>query len=300
MKLAAAYAWMSVIGVAAAMILSGCGSSSNKDAPASMSATVRPDAEAAYKQLKAIKVLACSTAYDDLSDANAKQDERAVRDTAGKYRDLLVQWEEQVAKVPFPQDVQATVAQIRDDTDNEIRYLDYMTGTFEGRDRDALVRHVYYYEDASLVQIDKLIAALGHPMAPPVVAADRLASARSRYLMESAWVNRMFDSALSHKDLDAAKTANRIEEDALQRFADSLDGIDWPAESVALINELRYRIKEAIAFDRRQVEVVDTTQISVPRPDAPVPEFDSMEKAYTAASKGLYGMDTSASSKPEC
>jgi hypothetical protein len=300
MKLAAAYAWMSVIVVAAAALLSGCGSSSNKEAPASTSASVRPDAEAAYKQLKAIKVLACSTAYDDLSDANAKQDEPAVRDTAGKYRDLLVQWEEQFAKISFPQDVQATVAQTRDNTDNEIRYLDYMTGTFEGRDRDALVRHVYYYEDASLVEMDKLIAALGHPMAPPVVAADRLALARSRYLMESAWVNRMFDSALSHKNLDAAKTANRIEEDALQRFANSLDGIDWPAESVALINELRNSIKGAIAFDRRQVATADTTQISVPRPDAPVPEFDNMEKAYSAASKGLYAMDTSPSTKPEC
>jgi hypothetical protein len=65
----------------------------------------------------------------------------------------------------------------------------------------------------------------------------------------------------SHLDLDGAKAANAIKQDAEQRFIDGLDTIDWPAQFEGQVNVVRDNLRKVIEFDRRQVNVATTAQI---------------------------------------
>ena len=84
-----------------------------------------------------------------------------------------------------------------------------------------------------------------------------------------------------------AKAANATEIEALQRFIDEIDAIDWPAGSFeGQANTLRDHLSGQIEFDRRQTDVATAADI-VRAPDAGTPEWLAARAAYDALWKAL-------------
>ena len=72
------------------------------------------------------------------------------------------------------------------------------------------------------------------------------------YWRDVTWLTPLFDAALAHNDLNAAKAANVVEENALHRYLESLDTIKWPEGFEGQVNDLRDKLRKMIEFDRRR------------------------------------------------
>ena len=88
-----------------------------------------------------------------------------------------------------------------------------------------------------------LRAALGHPESQSRLAADQLDLAHRTLYMDAAPAGPRFEAALSNNDLNEAKAANAIEQDALQRYIDRLDTIEWPPGVEDQVNTLRDNLR---------------------------------------------------------
>jgi hypothetical protein len=118
------------------------------------------------------------------------------------------------------------------------------------------------------LETGRLIAALGHPEPQAGIAFNQVEVAYHTFYKDRAPMGDMFEAALSRNDLNGAKAANAIEQDAAQRFIDRLDTIDWPAQFEGQVNVLRDKLRWVIEFDRRQVDVATTAQIVPPEEGA--------------------------------
>jgi hypothetical protein len=89
------------------------------------------------------------------------------------------------------------------------------------------------------------------------------------YYTEQFPSSEMFESALLRNDLNGAKAANAVQEDAAQRYIDRLDAIDWPVGFEEQVDALRDGLRKVIALDRHQVDVAIAAQIVRDSEDAP-------------------------------
>jgi hypothetical protein len=94
------------------------------------------------------------------------------------------------------------------------------------------------------------MAAVGHPVSHPRLAAYQLELAYQTYYRDTTWITPLFDAALAHNDLNAAKAANVVDENALQRYLESLDTIKWPEGFEGQVNDLRDNLRKMIEFDQ--------------------------------------------------
>jgi hypothetical protein len=109
----------------------------------------------------------------------------------------------------------------------------------------------------------------------------------------------MFEAALSRNDLNGAKAANAIEEDAAQRYIDRLDAIDWPAQFEGQVNVLRDNLRKLIEFDRRQVDVATAAQV-VWAPDEGIPESIAADAAKGSLQDGLLKLASESNPQLQC
>jgi hypothetical protein len=113
-----------------------------------------------------------------------------------------------------------------------------------------------------MVKGDQLREVLGHPVHQAGYAADQLDSAQAAYYKDAWPAHAKWEAAMAANDLDGAKAANKIEIDALVRYIDALDHIDWPPGTFAgQANSLRDHLSGLIEFDRRQVDVATVADI---------------------------------------
>lgn len=285
--------------IVAATGFAGCRSSAPNNATSSP--TAGPDAEAEYRQLRdASHVLNCGgTSISDISDANGKKDVPALRGTAAKYRALVSAWNDQLGKIAFPAADRSIVDGLRATNSDELRDLDTIAAVTEADHGDILATYVFFDDATAIIALDRLHEALGHPASRALLAADRLELARQTYQRDSALVNILFAAALAHADLDAAKAANRVQEEGLQRYSDALNTIDWPSGFDGQVNDLRGKIQALIDYDRRQVDVATASQV-VPAPTEGAPEAASEAKPQGDLLNALYKVDNSADNAPGC
>jgi hypothetical protein len=109
----------------------------------------------------------------------------------------------------------------------------------------------------------------------------------------------MFEAALSRNDLNGAKAANAIEEDAAQRYIDRLDAIDWPAQFEGQVNVLRDNLRKLIEFDRRQVDVATAAQV-VRATDEGIPESIAADAAKGSLQDGLLKLASESNPQLQC
>ncbi|MDT5095841.1 MAG: hypothetical protein QOH60_5204 [Mycobacterium sp.] len=254
-------ALLATLVVVAAPQLGGCANQSEPAGPAPTTSTVS-DAEGAYRQLHDAKnVSDCGASLTALSDANVKRDVSALRDTAAKYRGLVAAWGELLGKIAFPSSAKTVVDSLRANNASEVRHLDSIAAVTESSLGNVLATYVFFDDAAVTTDVDRLAEVLGHRPSQPLIAADQLNFGRQTYQRDNALTEMLFTAALAHADLNAAKAANRVEEDALQRYADALNTIGWPAGYDGQVSDLRDKIHALIDADRRQVDVSNPSQI---------------------------------------
>jgi hypothetical protein len=105
-----------------------------------------------------------------------------------------------------------------------------------------------------------------------------------------------FEAALAANDLAGAKAANAIEIDALQRYIDKLDAIDWPPGSFeGQANTLREHVRGQIEFDRTQTDVAAMADI-VRAPEGGTPDWVAARSTFDALWNAL--MQTHQTARP--
>ena len=156
-----------------------------------------------------------------------------------------------------------------------------------------------YLDDAMVsVEADRLSAALGHPEPQAGIAFTQLEVAYHTFYKDKAPGYDMFEAALSRNDLNGAKAANAIEQDAAQRFIDRLDAIDWPAQFEGQVNVLRDNLRKLIEFDRRQVDVATTAQIVPPEEGASL--LPAVDDAVDSLQNGLNKLRVESNPELQC
>ena len=252
------------IAIAVAMGVAGCGAASAPAPGTSKPPTPPVDPAVAFTQYeKAATPWECSRAFAAMIDAARKPDHAAVKDHSGAQRDIVATWDTELGAIAFPTAEQPIIDRMRQHNTAELSTLAELVGVdVKDAERvDALELQVELVEALLSVEGDGLRAALGHPVPPAGVAADQLQVADLRFYQSTVDASAKWKSALAANDLNAAKAANVIEEDAAQVYLDRLGTIDWPPGFDDQVNALRNRLHERIDFDRRQVDVATTAQI---------------------------------------
>lgn len=285
-----------VLGVTATVVL-GCGSNS---ASPPATATDTQAAQGVYQQLKdAGKVFDCSTAYDVITGDTGKADfdVPALRDAAGAYRDLNVKYADLLDKISFPPAAQPIADEYRNAVSAEIHDLDLLTAISAPKNSFAFIDKFSYNEAVLYEAYDRLKESLGHPMSQALRAMDLFEVARQTAQKDTQSISMLFDEAITHSDLQAAKATNRIEEESLQRYIDTMGTIDFPDSFDARVDDLKTKIRASIDFDKRQVDVASTAQI-VKAPAEGSPENQAKVKAETALFDDLQKLDKTQSTEP--
>jgi hypothetical protein len=285
-----------VLGLTATLVL-GCGS--NPESPPATAANTQA-AQGAYQQLKdAAKVFDCSTAYDVIMGDTGKADfdVPALRDAARAYRDLNVKYAGLLDKISFPPTAQPIAAEYHRAVSTEIDDLDWLTAVSAPKNSFAFVDQLLYDEAVVYEAYDRLKESLGHPMSQALRAMDLFEVARQTAQKDTQRISMLFDEAIAHSDLQAAKAANRIEEDALQRYIDTLGTIDFPDSFDARVDDLKTKIRASIDFDKRQVDVAGAAQI-VKAPAEGSQENQAKVKAETDLFDDLQKLDKTQSTEP--
>jgi hypothetical protein len=285
---------IAVVGIAVVTSVAGCGGNDAADPPSASSvAAPSPssppvDVEAAFAQVKeAVKPFWCSNAYSDMGDMAHAGNIDAMRLRVHEYRGVMTTWDDDLGRIAVPPAAQPIIDKIGELNAAEMADLDALAGV-DDKDKEQINRLLgrVYYDDALVaVEADHLSAALGHPEPQGQIAADQLELANQTYYTEQFPSSEMFEVALSRNDLNGAKAANAVQEDAAQRYIDRLDAIDWPAGFEDQVDALRDGLRKVIEFDRHQVDVATTAQIVRGSEDAP--ESQAVEDARSSLQNGL-------------
>jgi hypothetical protein len=285
-----------VLGVTATVVL-GCGTN-----PASPPATPTDTqaAQGAYQQLKdAGKVFDCSTAYDVImgDTGKAEFDVPALRDAAGAYRDINVKYADLLGKISFPPTAQPIADEYHRAVSTETNDLDWLTAVSAPKNSFAFIDRWLYDEAVVYEAYDRLKESLGHPMSQALRAMDLFEVARQTAQKDNQTISMLFEDAIAHSDLQAAKAVNRIEENSLQRYIDTLGTIDFPDSFDARVDDLKTKIRASIDFDKRQVDVASAAEI-VEAPAEGSPESQAKAKAETELFDELQKLDKTQSTEP--
>ena len=291
--------WISAVGIAVMTSVAGC---SGTAAPGGTSSPSGPpvDPNVAFQQYdEAAKPFECSKAYTEIYKALSDKHYGIMKDRARQHRDVVAAWDAQLSKIAFPVAAQPIVAKMRGFIATELTGLNELV-TADDKDVDRMrtvMAQVSADDSSASVEGDRLREALGHPETQAAVAADQLDLAYVTFYEDIAPVAAKWDAALAANDLDGAKAANAIENNALQRYIDTLGAISWPPGTFAgQANTLREHLLGLIEFDRHQVDVATTAQI-VQSPEGGTPDWVAAEDAYQALWKVLAGSD--AASHPD-
>jgi hypothetical protein len=237
-----------------------------------------------------------------MGDASLAGDIGVMKDKAGEYRDVVTEFDAQLAEIVFPSEAQPIVEGMRELLAPELEGLNELAA-YDGKDetRKATVRNKLEAEDAAVtVEGDRLREALGHPESVFGVAADQLVSADAAFFSEIVQPWAKFKTAIAENDLAGAKEANAMEIEALQRYIDKLDSIDWPPGSFeGQADTLRDHLRGHIEFDRRQTDVATAAQI-VRAPEEGTPEWNGARAAYDALWDTLASTDRTARPASVC
>lgn len=273
--------------IALAMALAGCAGDPAPNGEAPTTSGKSAEAEAAYRQLEeAWRPTVCNhSVYQDMANAAYDNNVPAMRDNAVKYRDTVTTWDDQVGKISFPPAAQPIVDRIRELDVDELNDLNALAAVTDAEHTN-LITYVDFHHWSRVVETVDLMAAVGHPVSHPRLAAYQLELAYQTFYKDIYWVTPLFDAALAHNDLNAAKAANVVEENALQRYLESLDTIKWPEGFEGQVNDLRDKLRKMIEFDRRQVDVATAAQVVKP-PDEGNPEALAAEDAESALNDQL-------------
>lgn len=292
--------WISVVGVAVAMGVTGCGGSPAPNQTSVAASTPSVDPAVAFTQYeKAAKPVDCSPAYSAMADAVSRGSFGAVKDYAHTYRDVVATSDTQLGTIPVPAAAQPILDKVRHGNAAVLAVLDEMATT-DVKDTERLtlsVRQVEAADAAVVVDRDDLRAALGHPEQQAGVAADRMTVADQTFRQIDADAAGKWKAAMTAHDLDGAKAANAIEEQAAQAYLDQLATIDWPAGFGDQVTTLRNSLQRLIDFDRHQVDVTTVAQIveatpeqsaSIGLSDAAAALWNALVKAYQATEPPQY------------
>jgi hypothetical protein len=199
----------------------------------------------------------------------------------------MTTWDDDLGRIAVPPAAQPIIDKIGELNAAEMADLDALAGVND-KDKKQINRllALVYYDDALVaVQADHLSAALGHPEPQGQIAADQLEVANQTYYTEQLPSSEMFDAALLRNDLNGAKAANAVQEDAAQRYIDRLDAVDWPVGFEEQVDALRDGLRKVIEFDRHQVDVATAAQIVRDSEDAPASQ--AAEDARSSLKSGL-------------
>jgi hypothetical protein len=279
--------WIPAVVFAMTMTLTGCGSehSPSGDAPTTSSKAV--DVDAAFAQyLKAVTPFWCSNAYFDIGDMADAGNVDTMKLRVHEYRGVMTTWDDNLGRIAVPPAAQPIVDKLRELNAAEMADLDALAGVVDEKDKNRLLGLVYFDDALVGVEADRLSAALGHPEPRGRIASDQLEVAYQTFYKDIAPVYEMFEAALSRNDLNGAKAANAVEEDALQRYINRLGAIEWPPRFEGQVNVLRDNLRKVIEFDRRQVDVATTAQV-VRAPDEGLPEAQFADQVKDSLQTGL-------------
>jgi hypothetical protein len=291
-----------VVGIAVGASLASCGGNGAPDAsspaaPSPSSQTV--DVDASFAQFaKAVKPFWCSDAYDDMANAHDADTLDVMNARVHEYRGVMTTWDDELGRIAVPLAAQPIVDKLRALNAAEIADLDALAevvnkSRVDEKDKDKDVKEtnrllrLVYFDDALVgVEIDNLSAALGKPEDQAQIAVEQLEVADQTFYKDIYPVGDMFEAALSHDDLNGAKAANAIEEEAAQHYIDRLGAIGWPAGVEDQVNALRDSLRKLIDFDRRQVDVATAAEIVPPEEDG-TPIGQAVEAAREPLDKGV-------------
>jgi hypothetical protein len=289
--------WIVAVGIAVVMSLAACG---DTDAPVASNSTSPPvDPDTAFAEYeKAVRPLDCSDAYQAMGDASLAGEIGVMKDKAREYRDVVATFDARLGEIAFPDAAEPIVDVMRELLAAELTGLGELAA-YDGEDktRKATVRNNLEADDAVVgVEGNRLREALGHPESTFGVAADLLESADATLFEDLVEPWAKFEAALAANDLAGAKAANAIEIDALQRYIDKLDAIDWPPGSFeGQANTLREHIRGQIEFDRTQTDVAAMADI-VRAPEGGTPDWVAARSTFDALWNAL--MQTHQTARP--
>jgi hypothetical protein len=299
--------WISVVGIAIATSVAGCGgdeapgASDAVSVAASIPSSPPVDVDAAFAQyLDSVEPLWCSNAYVEIGDMAVKGNVGAMKVRVYEYSGVLAGWDYNLGRIAVPPAAQPVVDKLRDLNATELADLDALAAVDASDEKqlDRLMR-VFYFDDALVaVEVDRLSAALGHPERQGRIAANQLGLAYQTFYTETAAGYDTFEAALGRNDLDGAKAAEVIQEEAAQRYIDGLDAIDWPAQFEDEVNDLRDNLQGVIEFGRLRVDVATAAQV-VRTPDEGIPESMAAEAAK-ASLQGLLTLADESNSPLQC
>lgn len=295
---------MAAVGVAVAMVITGCGGT---PAPAtSSSSPPLADPAAAYSQYdRAAQPFECATSFTAMIDAVEKPDYGAVKDNAHAYRDVVATFDAQLGDIAFPASIQPIVGGLRQHDAADMAALDELAKV-DVKDVDRISgweRHAEAADASMEVDGDAVRAALGHPVPQAGVAADQLMLADQTFYVADLDVSPKWMAAMAAHDLSGAKAANAAEEEAAQTYIDRLATIDWPPSATppALwphpsgfgdqVAAVRDNLHGLIDFDRHQVDVATTAQIVESTPELATALSNNETALWTALVKAYRKAD---------
>lgn len=294
---------LAAIGFAVITTLSACGSEVTAgQATTAPSSSASADADV-YEQLAdARKPIACSATFANTLSAAFSANLPVMRTNVDKFAALVKTWDQALTDIEFPADAEPTVGRLRELNATELTDLDALAALPDGAQPLVLIDQanlVNFDELSVVVAVDELGAALGHPTAETVKASDELELAYATFYKDIAGVWNTFGQAVQANDLAGAKAANAVEEQAAQRFIDTLGGITWPAGYDERVATLRDALGGIIEFDRRQVDVPTVADI-VQAPPQGSEESRRFEAAMAALKVSLDSDADKAGDGPKC
>jgi hypothetical protein len=252
-------------GVAAATGLPGCGGSGAPPASSpSMSSIAPVDPDGAFAQFdEAVKPFECSPAYGAMIDAAQAGNFVVRKDKARQYRGVITTWDADLGEIAVPTEAQPIVAKVREFNATELAHLNELVGIdVKDVERIEALTHSVQVDDMSVVvEGNHLRDALGHPQAVGGAVADDLELAYRTFDKDTALARAQWQAALKAKDLNGAKAANKVEQEAAQRYIDQVGTIEWPPGFDHQVDALREGLREVIESDRRQVDVATAADI---------------------------------------
>jgi hypothetical protein len=275
--------WILAVTFAVVTTVASCfGNQAPKSPESSPSrASTKAETDAAYTQYEEGRKPFCSRAYYDLTRECQFGNIARMHDSARTYRHMVAAWDAHLNTISFPPAAQPIVDKIHELNRVELADLDKLAGFVDEPETNllqGLLNALAFHQSAMKVAGNDLRAALGHPESQSRLAADQLDLAHRTLYMDAAPAGPRFEAALSNNDLNEAKAANAIEQDALQRYIDRLDTIEWPPGFEDQVNTLRNNLRAAIEFDRRQVDVATAAEV-VRAPAAGAPEAIAVKNA---------------------
>jgi hypothetical protein len=277
---------ISVVGCVVATSAAGCGgtgapaasSASSVAAPSASNTAVDP--EVAHRHLeKAARPFECSDAFTEMGDAHHDRDFTVMRDKAREYRDVVATWDAELDRIAFPAAAEQIIDKIRALNATELDGLNEIAAGGSDTGRISVVRSRVEADDAAtMVEGDRLRAALGHPVPPAGYAADQLESAAMAFLKDRVQVWSRFEAARDADDVDGMKAASAMEIAAFERYSDELGIIVWPPGHEERVSMLRETLRTLIESDRREGTVADATE-SAQEPKEGVPTLRDLRAA---------------------